>query len=296
MKVNKRKLRYYIILIAAVASFAAHHASSAPLLRAYGHIVGNFSRLDIAGTMNVDCRYNPDSTGYVILHTFPEFSKVLRVSNENGVLRLWTDADNIGTGYVMNVTVYSGSLEKIENGAAGRVTISSINLNRNSVFELKNNATGTCTVNAPVTSKTISIRNTGRGDLFINKPLEAQKATIISRSDAPVTIQGLSAVKAVIENNNNASLDISDVQATKIDVNNRTGGVVNIQRAIAPTLSVTNGGAGIIRISGLDSPDVNAVNNGAGSIILTGSAAAINVRNTSTGTIDTSALETGAKQ
>lgn len=249
-----QRIRYgigRILAVAAVVTLTVITLSAAkPQLRAYGHIVGNFSRLDIAGTMNVECRHNPDSTGYVVFYTFPEFSKVLKVKNENGTLRLWTDADDITRSYFMNVIVYSGALDKIENGAAGRVTISSIKLNRKSIFDVNNNGSGAMTINTPITAKNISLRNTGSGPLVVKKPLSTNVINLIATGSGDVNVDGLSGVTLNIKNTGSTSVTVKDIQATDLNCTNSGSGTVTLSGTTI-NRALNNTGSGSINSSGL---------------------------------------------
>lgn len=261
-----------------------------PQLKAYAYIVGNFSRIDIAGAMNVDCRHNPDSTGYVVFHTFPEFNKVLKVKNESGVLRLWTDADDIGKNYFMNVTVYSGALDKIENNSSGRVSISSLKIGRKSIFDLNNNSSGQLTINTPITAKTMSIRNISSGKIKSLKQLSTNSINVITNSSGSIDVTNLSAVDVNIKCSSSGSVSVNNLQTTKVDCDNTSSGDIRLDKVTAVSMSANNTSAGNILITGVECSDITCTNSSAGTIRIAGTADNITSKNTGSGAIDTSEL------
>jgi len=261
-----------------------------PQLKAYAHIVGNFSRIDIAGAMNVDCRHNPDSTGYVVFYTFPEFSKILKVKNESGVLRLWTDADDIGKNYFMHVTVYSGALDKIENNSSGRVSISSLKIGRKSIFDLNNNSCGQLTINTPITAKTMSIRNISSGSIKSLKQLSTNSINVITSSSGSIDINNLSAVDANIKCSSSGSISVNNLQTTKVVCENSSSGYINLDHVSAVSLKANNSSSGYVNVNKVECTEVTCTNSSAGSIKIAGRTDNVVASNTSSGAVDISGL------
>lgn len=240
------KAKLLVTLLAVFMTGAFVSAASAD--KVYAYKVGSFSRLDLAGRMNVECRHNPDSTGYIIYKTHPQYNKVLKYKLEGGVLNVWTDVNEAGRDYMMDVIVYAGPLDKILNGTDGDVVISSITLNRESLLDVDHNSNGVLLFRTPVQARNVSLRVTGRGSFRFSKPLSASDVSLVLTAQGEMRLASLSCTALNAQNVKGGRLSIDVLQTTDCIINNALTSKVGLKKAVAQQFALTNRDDGAVSL------------------------------------------------
>ncbi len=319
-----------LLLSLALALAACVFVSAAPVDKVYAYKVGSFSRLDLAGRMNVECRHNPDSTGYVIYKTHPQYNKVLKYNLENGTLNIWTDVSEAGRDYMMDVIVYAGALDKILNGTDGDVVISSITLNRESLLDVDHNSNGVLLFRTPVQARNVSLRVTGRGSLRFSQPLSAGDVNLILTSQGDMTLTSLSCSSLELQNvkggrftldllqtgncnitnaltgrvkfkkivsqqlalfnRDKGAVSLGEVKSQMINLSNRDTGYLSASSVEAGELSVQNVGKATVTLGGIEASAIDVTNDGAGTVVLDGKCDALSTQGKGKGKIESSNL------
>ncbi len=115
-----RIIATYIAALLAVISLNAE---------TYSLNVGEFSKLKVVESINVDYRCNPDSAGLVIFSTkAPEMASMIGLSNKNGELSVsfTVPASEMKLTDIPTVTVYSSFLTKVENSGDSLVRVMTV--------------------------------------------------------------------------------------------------------------------------------------------------------------------------
>lgn len=89
--------------------------------------LGNFTRLSLIDNINVNYRCNPDSTGLAVFTCTQEIADHLMFSvSDKGRLSIQVDDAFERLGHLPVVTVYSSSLEEVENSSDSTLRISGL--------------------------------------------------------------------------------------------------------------------------------------------------------------------------
>lgn len=222
-------------LIIILATIFAVSVATAGETKRYELDVKDFNSLKVVQGVNVDYICNPDSAGIAVFTAEARRASTLMFSNNSGVLSIQIDVADRQLTDIPTVTVYSSSLEKIENSGDSTVRIlrlvpgvrfmgKVIGNGRLSIRGIKASdvkltlATGNGTIVADGTTTNLKINFSGTGTI---------QADMLKASDVTVRAGGTGAIGCSAA----SKLNIYGVGSTKIyyrgnpEIKNRSVGI-----------------------------------------------------------------------
>lgn len=123
-------------MICAFSAAMAQEATDSTTVKRYQAKVGDFTRLDVENSFNIDYRCSSDSAGYAVYYTTPALAdKIIFENNNKGKLSIekpFRPAGELDEGLPV-ITVYSRFLKEVRNGGDSTVRV----LNMRPTTELK---------------------------------------------------------------------------------------------------------------------------------------------------------------
>lgn len=114
-------MKISVCLFSVVLASVCCHAQS----KEYTINVGDFNELKVTSAINVDYVCSADSAGLIRFTSKPDMASSIEAQVKKGRLRISVKDENGGTsgGQLPTVTVYSGSLHKVENEGDSTVRV-----------------------------------------------------------------------------------------------------------------------------------------------------------------------------
>lgn len=191
--------------------------------------VGEFNELVVNDKLEVFYSANPDSVGFVVFDTKPEYASYIMTDSNKGKLRIQLDQAAIGLPDLPKIYVYSTFLSKAENWRDGNLYIQDIK-----------------------PSSKITVANQGNGKIIANG-LDAVSIVLKAQSGKGSIIASGKCRSLEIANVGSGTVEADGIAADEVDC--RLMGTGTIGCAPAKKLKISGLGTGKVYYKG--NPQIN---------------------------------------